>query len=318
MARLDAVLSSDRRKLEAGYVEIPFCALALVEEAVERLRRAGATGEIEVVTLEPERAWLGGAAGRVTGTHPVGGELLAPGAQVIVYVNPGQPSDLSDRDLGVVELLRQDRHRRVAEREQIFYDSPTPRPNLAQRLPATSTLGSDLLSRLDARLRDGGALMAEAFAPGLTDEQIDELLLPAGITLPEEARVWCRWHNGIRKDASPNAHSFAWRELLSLEYAVEWYEMFRGMNFEAWGVDGLLCPLGEKPRIYFDCSGPTDEPVPIYAQNDETEAPGMVLGSIGDLVLAMLEYFELGIWTIDTDGAIRGNPDRFALRNGFL
>jgi hypothetical protein len=103
-----------------------------------------------------------------------------------------------------------------------------------------------------------------------------------------------------------------------LEYVVENYEFFRAMLVEIWGIDGWLCPLGEKPRVYFDCTGGVDQPVAVYTQNDDTQAPDVVLGSIGDLVLAMLEYFDRGIWMIDGDGAIRGDPDKFALRNSFL
>ena len=40
----------------------------------------------------------------------------------------------------------------------------------------------------------------QALAPGLTDQQIDTLTAPYGIDLPEEARVWWRWHNGRHAD----------------------------------------------------------------------------------------------------------------------
>lgn len=85
------------------------------------------------------------------------------------------------------------------------------------------------------------------------------------------------------------------------------------MIYAVWGLDGLLSPLGEKPLIYFDCTGPNDEPVAVYSQYDETEAPQVAVGSIGDLVLAILEYFDRGAWTIDPDGAVGGEPDKVPL-----
>jgi len=63
-------------------------------------------------------------------------------------------------------------------------------------------LTTDLLDRFEARLRGAGAPIVDAWAPGLTDAQIDELVRPLGIDLPKEARVWWRWHNGVDREAS--------------------------------------------------------------------------------------------------------------------
>jgi hypothetical protein len=67
--------------------------------------------------------------------------------------------------------------------------------------------------------------------------------------------VWWRWRNGTRDDAPANTRAFAWRWPVSLQDAVESYEHCRALTLELYGVDGLLCSLGEKPRIYFDCTG---------------------------------------------------------------
>lgn len=46
------------------------------------------------------------------------------------------------------------------------------------------SLDQSLLQRLEARLRAQGSLIVDWWAPGWTDEQIDELLLPLEIDLP--------------------------------------------------------------------------------------------------------------------------------------
>ncbi len=39
--------------------------------------------------------------------------------------------------------------------------------------------------------------------PGLTDVEIEQIMAPTGLTLPEEARAWWRWHNGV-PDGTPD------------------------------------------------------------------------------------------------------------------
>lgn len=303
------MLPSDRRKIDAGYVQVPFCAFALTDEAVDRLRLAGVTGEIEVVTLEPKRAWLGGAAGRVTMTRPSEGELVAPGAPVSVYVNPGQPSDLSERDLKLIEEIKQNRRRRVDEREQIFVDSPAPRRNSQHAPQANLRLTTNLLERLNRRLTDAGAILAARWRPGLSDEQIDDWLLPVGINLPEEARIWWRWHNGQEVTPEGKVHTLAGRQFMAVEAAVDWYEKFRGINHGAYGLDGLIPVLIEQPTIWVDCSRGFDDPVPVYTIG-HGEEPVLVLGSLGDLVAGMLELLESGAWLVAADGYVRRNHDQ--------
>ena len=59
-------------------------------------------------------------------------------------------------------------------------------------MSAPALLDQALLDQFDARLRALGAAIVDAWAPGLTDDQIDALVCPIGIDLPEEARVWWR------------------------------------------------------------------------------------------------------------------------------
>jgi hypothetical protein len=298
------VLPSEGRKLEAGYSQIPFCALALVEEAFDQVRAAGVTGEITAVTLDPNGAYLDGAPGRVTATQPRRGELVAPGADVTVYVNPGMAVELSERDLKVIRLLEEEYAREVAEREQIFSDSPTPHRNRQPSPPVAQRLTMGLLERLDRRLTDGGARLTARWRPGLIDAQIDELLLPVGINPPEEARLWWRWHNGQQIASDGTVDTLAGRQIMPLNDSVEWYERFRGINYGAFGVDGLIPVLMQQPMIYIDCSRGFDDPVPVFTIG-HGEEPELVLGSLGDLVAGMLDLIESNVWQIGPDGHVR-------------
>lgn len=165
-------------------------------------------------------------------------------------------------------------------------------------------LDTGLLERFDAKLRTLGAPIVDAWAPGLDDEEIDAVLLPLGIDLPEEARVWWRWHDGPRAEAAPIArHLFGGREALALRMEADVYASEGETMKEVWGVEKLLSPVTDKPAIYFGCGGRRDDPVPIYTQND-VEAPSEVLASIGELVLAWVDLMDRGVWIPRADGGL--------------
>lgn len=167
-----------------------------------------------------------------------------------------------------------------------------------------------LLERLDAELRALGAPIVDAWAPGITDEEIDAVLLPLDIDLPEEARVWWRWHNGTREDAAM-IDRHLWRRFpMSLEATAELYASAREDTEYLWSIDKWLCPAIEKPEIFFCCDRPRAEPVPIYTQNDNADIPKEVLPSIGELVLAWLELLERGVWTLRRDGIWTTHPEK--------
>src|SRR3978361_2216103 len=53
-----------------------------------------------------------------------------------------------------------------------------------------------LLARLDRALNRAGAPICDAWAPGASDAEIDEVFSALGVDVPEELRAWWRWHNG--------------------------------------------------------------------------------------------------------------------------
>src|SRR5690349_21213186 len=58
-------------------------------------------------------------------------------------------------------------------------------------------LDDDLLDQFEATLRSHRIGILEAWAPGLTDEQIDAAIAGTDLQLPDEVRTWWRRHNGL-------------------------------------------------------------------------------------------------------------------------
>src|SRR5436305_119025 len=146
-------------------------------------------------------------------------------------------------------------------------------------------LTTSLLAEFDALVRSASALIAQCWAPGLTDRRIDELLAPHSIDLPDEARTWWRWHNGTLPDRpSLGQRIVPGRDLLSLESALDLYATVDAFIWEVHGVANQIQIVGDKPMIRVDCNGRRDEPAPVFSQNDETDPPLQVLSSMHELV----------------------------------
>ena len=172
-------------------------------------------------------------------------------------------------------------------------------------------LSLSLLDEFESRLRAEGLVAVRSLASGLTDAEIDALTGVHGIELPEEARVWWRWHNGSHaKVGDPAWYFLPFRQIFTLEYALSEYADERCLMREANEPEALLRPVGEKPVIHFCCAGVRDEPVPIYGRLDWASPPSLRLPSIGELVLTWLEYIDRGLFDVGADGAWRVDPDR--------
>lgn len=175
-------------------------------------------------------------------------------------------------------------------------------------------LDDELLADFEVRLRRIGAAVVEHWAPGLDDRRIDELLAPLGIDLPEEARVWWRWHNGTLPNAPPTATEIIpSREQAPLEGAVS-MAATAGLMVETFDIPELaklLHLVSRKPIIYVDCNGPREAPAPIFSQNDEPECPVLALSSIGELITIWSRLIDDGVFATTSDGQWqRLDPDR--------
>lgn len=163
-------------------------------------------------------------------------------------------------------------------------------------------LTSDILGRFEALLRSRHARIVDTWAPGLSDAQIDDIAGPAGLQMPEEVRVWWRWHNGVRP-GSPSDH---WmivpgRMLLALEPEVAAYR-------EVGRDDGLLMPFSEKPHIYVACRANGNVPAPVYYETYDA-SPHLALPSFGELILGWIRYIDSGGYPSGPDGWIDDAPE---------
>jgi hypothetical protein len=165
----------------------------------------------------------------------------------------------------------------------------------------TDVLDDRLLNELTRALHSSG-VATESWAPGLSDAEIDVLLRPHDLDLPEEAQRWWRWHNGYLEGTRP-----PWvgvtpnRPLLSLQEVLELYAESKDGDRQIWGADRWLMVFVDRPSIYFDCSGPHDAPVPIRTQED-IDAPEPVLPSIGEMVKLWTELIDASVYTTDPGG----------------
>lgn len=168
----------------------------------------------------------------------------------------------------------------------------------------TQLLDDRVLDELARAVRDAGVVGTEAWAPGLSDEEIDALLEPHDVDLPEEARRWWRWHNGYVEGTGPTG----WvgvtpnRPLLTLEQVLDLYAATKDGDRQVWGADRWLMVFVDAPSIYFDCSGPRDAPVPVRSQQD-IDTPEPVLPSIGEMIALWTELIDTGVYTTDANGA---------------
>jgi hypothetical protein len=168
--------------------------------------------------------------------------------------------------------------------------------------PMTHVLNSDILADFERALRSVDAAITRAWQPGLDDDQIDALVQPLGLDLPDEARTWWRWHDGCPTGTHPaEAELTPRRPLFDLVLTLDDFESFRGATLQLEGSDARLQPVGDQPWIFFACDGPRDAPVPIYV-GGHGEGHRLALPSIGELVLTWTRLIDEGGYTTDADG----------------
>ena len=164
-------------------------------------------------------------------------------------------------------------------------------------------LDNELLTNFERALESVGARITHVWAAGISDGEMDRLSAPVDIDLPEEARVWWRWHNGFVPDASPSDWELTPRRpLLDLKTSIEEYESARGAMRQLDGAEARLRPVADQPWIYFDCAGAREEPVPIYISG-HAEGHRLVLPSIAELVQHWTRLIETGVFETNQAGS---------------
>ncbi len=189
------------------------------------------------------------------------------------------------------------------------------------------TLTPALLDELEQRWRTLGLPLLDRLRPGLTDAEIDTLVAPLGLDLPEEARTWWRWHDGIDLEgATGNGWTFGpdRRPFGPLAAAVGECERLRTMAGELadpsagrdetywWSPTWFPLTTGGKPLVC-DCAvAGRVTPIRIYDTHVETFHKPRA-DSFGQVVTWWIEAYDNGEWQFVADQWIR-NVDLVAER----
>jgi hypothetical protein len=159
-------------------------------------------------------------------------------------------------------------------------------------------LDRELLDRFEGVLRAHRIGIVEAWAPGLSDDEIDELIAPTDLLLPDEVRAWWRWHNGVVTPDVParSREILPDRDLRSLQDVLWTYDQRAGEG------QRLLIVTG-RPEIQVACSERGSVPAPVYWDRyDDFVRPEQAASSLGELVTVWMGYVERGVYASGPDG----------------
>jgi hypothetical protein len=181
---------------------------------------------------------------------------------------------------------------------------------------STPLLDLAMLYAYEERLRTQGLPVGRWLKPGLTDEEMDEIVAPLGLSLPTEGRVWWGWHDGETVEGRDKVIR-PWRSFLSLAESVRVYRELRSMAEEL--VEPDIPPLddadyrwnptwlpitGIQLPFVIDCSVAEGEPTPIRCI-DWQDVDGFFeprAGSFGQMIIWWMSAIDSGAW--------RWNPER--------
>lgn len=177
------------------------------------------------------------------------------------------------------------------------------------------------LDRLEGVLHSLGAPVAELFRPGLTDEQIDDLMAPTGLTLPDELRIWWRWHDGANEAASDQEEGRrlgpgGWLHL-SLRQAVDLHGYHNGRYREMIEIEAMdLAELAWRPNLFpfshrgwqpnhvlaADTSVPKHASAPVVMTSEMGIESWTGADSVSEVVGLWIELLESGRYHVE-DGS---------------
>lgn len=180
------------------------------------------------------------------------------------------------------------------------------------------TLDAALLARLEEAWAAQGAPIAGNRTPGLSDDEMDEITAPLGLSLPLEARVWWGWHDGVAArdgDGGPARRVGPMVDYWPLRFAVDRYLMERKIFAEVLEGEDVSDLESDRPAHFFpithttgpvfcDCSVPEGAPSPIYRVhthgNPEEELAQPRARSFGEMVSWWIDALADGIWRWNT------------------
>jgi hypothetical protein len=146
----------------------------------------------------------------------------------------------------------------------------TPANARAQNRPSrqSTSVISELCDSILALHERSKTPLARAFLPGLTDAEIDALLKPIGIELPQSARELYKWRNGVDRkkmggyDFFYRMMMFPLHEQIKYSYATlcevredfnkSWFPLFDTETADCWAIDCGSATAEDAPIIDFD------------------------------------------------------------------
>jgi hypothetical protein len=176
-------------------------------------------------------------------------------------------------------------------------------------------LDDDLLAEYRDALSAQGVPLARWTTPSGSDAEIDATFEPLSLTIPEEARVVWRWHDGQPWDLG---HNFLCNDsrLLSVDEAAEVTVSSRRLHDE--NVKELESDedprfkeswvpfMGPQHARMIDCSAGRYEPTPVRIVSWEDPTPPPVIAdSLGDVFVFWLDLLAKGVWTWNGEGTGR-------------
>jgi len=180
-------------------------------------------------------------------------------------------------------------------------------------------LDTRLLGALAERWQARRVPTPDELRPGLSDAEMDALTAPLGASLPEEARVWWRWANGVPKDGVQATRQTGGGMLfLPLEEAIEVYRRSQAMAEEMgewptsielgldvehwWNRDWFpITVTGSGGIVACDCGVERTAQTPIrmveWGAKEDSDVP--VVPSFGQMVTWWIEAYDDGVWDYD-------------------
>lgn len=172
-------------------------------------------------------------------------------------------------------------------------------------------LDPELLQELGSRLSAQHVPAMGVAQAGLSDDELDEMSSEAGLSLPDEARVWWRWRNGtpeqvgapVQREIGPGFWWMRLEDALSRRASIyqSFLAEFDGDEVQvrqAWTPSWLPFVWCEGPYV-LDTEVPVGMPSPIWIYKFYEPPTAPVLPSLRELVLLWIEALDRGAWRYD-------------------
>jgi hypothetical protein len=181
------------------------------------------------------------------------------------------------------------------------------------------------LSRLEALLARSGAAIVPVLHRGIDESEVVSLLAGVGLTPSSEVVSWFGWHDGAGERAMPSRviELVPGGEFYDLAYLCRECRETRANAEVAAAMPGGVLTSGDlwrsswfpllrlfgKGFLVVDLAGGEGavSPVHVVWHDDEPERRARVAWpSIGAFVDAVIERFEAGVYSVDSDGIVQG------------